>query len=185
MKILVTGGAGFIGSNFIRHVLALGKRYAVVNYDKLTYAGNLTNLEAVAKHPDYTFVRGDVCDAPALEAAMRGCDAVVHFAAESHVDRSIYEPSPVIQTNITGTFVLLEVSRKLSIPRLVHVSTDEVYGDIPPNAFADEDVSPAPQQSVFSLKSCRGSSSPLLCSDLWSPGHDHAFVEQLRPISVP
>jgi dTDP-glucose 4,6-dehydratase len=138
VKILVTGGAGFIGSNFIRHVLALGKRYAVVNYDKLTYAGNLMNLEAVAKHSDYTFVRGDVCDAPALEATMRGCDAVVHFAAESHVDRSIYEPSPVIQTNITGTFVLLEVSRKLSITRLVHISTDEVYGDIPPNAFADE-----------------------------------------------
>ena len=138
MKVLVTGGAGFIGSNFIRYVLALGKRYAVVNYDKLTYAGNLMNLEGVAKHSDYTFVRGDVCDAPALEGAMRGCDAVVHFAAESHVDRSIYEPSPVIQTNITGTFVLLEVSRKLSIARLVHVSTDEVYGDIPPNAFADE-----------------------------------------------
>lgn len=138
MKILVTGGAGFIGSNFIRYVLALGKRFAVVNYDKLTYAGNLANLEAVANHPDFTFVRGDICDAPALEAAMRGCDAVVHFAAESHVDRSIYEPSPVIQTNITGTFVLLEVSRKLSVPRLVHVSTDEVYGDIPANTFADE-----------------------------------------------
>jgi dTDP-glucose 4,6-dehydratase len=138
LKILVTGGAGFIGSNFIRHVLALRKRYAVVNYDKLTYAGNLANLEAVAKHPGYTFVRGDVCDAAALEGAMRGCDAVVHFAAESHVDRSIYEPSPVIQTNITGTFELLEVSRKLSIPRLVHASTDEVYGDIPANAFADE-----------------------------------------------
>ena len=115
MKIAVTGGAGFIGSNFIRHVLALGNRYAVVNYDKLTYAGNLANLESVASHPNYTFVRGDICDAQALEAAMRGCDAVVHFAAESHVDRSIYEPSPVIQTNITGTFVLLEVSRKLSI----------------------------------------------------------------------
>ena len=138
MKILVTGGAGFIGSNFIRYVLGSGKRYAVVNYDKLTYAGNLANLDVVANHPDYTFVRGDICDAPALEAAMRGCDAVVHFAAESHVDRSIYEPSPVIQTNITGTFVLLEVSRKLSISRLVQVSTDEVYGDIPPNTFADE-----------------------------------------------
>jgi dTDP-glucose 4,6-dehydratase len=138
VKILVTGGAGFIGSNFIRYVLTLEKRYAVVNYDKLTYAGNLANLEPVANHPDYTFVRGDICDAPALEAAMCGCDAVVHFAAESHVDRSIYEPSPVIQTNITGTFVLLEVSRKLSVPRLVHVSTDEVYGDIPPNTFADE-----------------------------------------------
>jgi dTDP-glucose 4,6-dehydratase len=138
VKILVTGGAGFIGANFIRYVLALGKRHAVVNYDKLTYAGNLANLEAVANHPDYTFVRGDICDAAALEAAMLGCDAVVHFAAESHVDRSIYEPSPVIQTNITGTFVLLEVSRKLSVPRLVHISTDEVYGDIPPNTFADE-----------------------------------------------
>ena len=138
MKILVTGGAGFIGSNFIRHVLALEKRYAVVNYDKLTYAGNLANLEAVSTHPNYTFVRGDVCDAAALEGAMRGCDAVVHFAAESHVDRSIYEPSPAIQTNITGTFVLLETLRKLSIPRLVHVSTDEVYGDIRPDQFADE-----------------------------------------------
>jgi dTDP-glucose 4,6-dehydratase len=149
VKILVTGGAGFIGSNFIRHVLASEKRYAVVNYDKLTYAGNLANLESVAAHPDYTFVRGDICDAPALEAAMRGCDAVVHFAAESHVDRSIYEPSPVIQTNITGTFLLLETCRKLSIPRLVHVSTDEVYGDIPANAFVDED-SPLRPSSPYS-----------------------------------
>ena len=138
MKIFVTGGAGFIGSNFIRYVLASEKRYAVVNYDKLTYAGNLGNLDSVATHPDYAFVRGDICDAPALEAAMRGCDAVVHFAAESHVDRSIYEPSAVIQTNITGTFVLLEVSRKLLIPRILHVSTDEVYGDIPADTLADE-----------------------------------------------
>jgi dTDP-glucose 4,6-dehydratase len=131
VKILVTGGAGFIGSNFVRQILASDRGYTVVNYDKLTYAGNLSNLESIANHPDYTFVRGDICDTPALEAAMRGCDAVVHFAAESHVDRSIYEPSAVIQTNITGTFVVLEVSRKLSISRLVHVSTDEVYGDIP------------------------------------------------------
>jgi dTDP-glucose 4,6-dehydratase len=138
MKILVTGGAGFIGSNFIRHVLGAERRYAVVNYDKLTYAGNLANLDAVANDPNYTFVKGDICDGKALEIAMRGCDAVVHFAAESHVDRSIYEPSPVIQTNITGTFTLLEVSRKLSISRIVQVSTDEVYGDIPPDAFADE-----------------------------------------------
>ena len=148
MKILVTGGAGFIGSNFIRHVLA-EKEYAVVNYDKLTYAGNLANLDSVAARPDYTFVRGDICDAPALETAMRDCDAVVHFAAESHVDRSIYEPSPVIQTNITGTFLLLETCRKLSIPRLVHVSTDEVYGDIPANAFAAED-SPLRPSSPYS-----------------------------------
>jgi len=152
VKILVTGGAGFIGSNFIRYVLALGKRYAVVNYDKLTYAGNLANLEALANHPDYTFVRGDICDAPALEAAMCGCDAVVHFAAESHVDRSIYEPSPVIQTNITGTFALLEVSRKLSVPRLVHVSTDEVYGDIPSNTFADEEFPLRPSSPYSASK---------------------------------
>jgi len=138
MKILVTGGAGFIGSNFVRYILGTGRHYTVVNYDKLTYAGNLANLEQVAKDPRHTFVKGDICDDPLLENAMRGCDAVVHFAAESHVDRSIYEPSPVIQTNITGTFVLLEVARKLSISRLVHVSTDEVYGDIPPDEFADE-----------------------------------------------
>src|SRR5580700_3097600 len=138
MKILVTGGAGFIGSNFIRHVLEASRGIRIVNYDKLTYAGNLANLESVASDPHYTFVRGDICDAPVLEAAMRGCDAVVHFAAESHVDRSIYEPSPVIQTNINGTFMLLEVARKLPVSRFVHVSTDEVYGDIPPHRFADE-----------------------------------------------
>jgi dTDP-glucose 4,6-dehydratase len=138
MKILITGGAGFIGSNFIRYILGMRKGFAVVNYDKVTYAGNLANLEAVAKDPNYTFIKGDICDAPVLERAMVGCRAVVHFAAESHVDRSIYEPSPVIQTNITGTFVLLEAARKLSISRFVHVSTDEVYGDIAPDAFAHE-----------------------------------------------
>jgi dTDP-glucose 4,6-dehydratase len=138
VKILVTGGAGFIGSNFINYILGTGQPYTVVNYDKLTYAGNLANLEQVAENPNHTFVKGDICDAVLLETAMRGCDAVVHFAAESHVDRSIYEPSPVIKTNITGTFVLLEVARKLSIPRFVHISTDEVYGDIPADVFADE-----------------------------------------------
>ena len=152
MKILVTGGAGFIGSNFIRHVLALGNRHSIVNYDKLTYAGNLANLDSVATHPGYTFVRGDICDAPALEGAMRRCDAVVHFAAESHVDRSIYQPSPVIQTNITGTFIVLEAARELSIPRLVHVSTDEVYGDIPPAAFADENFPLSPSSPYSASK---------------------------------
>ena len=89
MKIFVTGGAGFIGSNFIRHLLGLGQGYAVVNYDKLTYAGNLANLESVVGDPQYSFIRGDICDPFAVEAAMRGCDTVVHFAAESHVDHSI------------------------------------------------------------------------------------------------
>lgn len=139
MKILVTGGAGFIGSNFIRHVLGATKRHTIVNYDKLTYAGNLANLHSIADHAGYKFLRGDICDAAAAEGAMGGCDAVVHFAAESHVDRSIYEPAPVIQTNVTGTFTLLEVARRLAISRFVHISTDEVYGDIAPGGFAGED----------------------------------------------
>src|SRR5215468_9828177 len=102
MRILVTGGAGFIGSNFVRYVLERRPNYTITNYDKLTYAGNLANLHSVARNPRYGFIKGEICDAAAAEAAMRDCDAVVHFAAESHVDRSIYEPAPVIQTNLTG-----------------------------------------------------------------------------------
>ena len=149
MKTFVTGGAGFIGSNFINHVLGLSKDYSVVNYDKLTYAGNLANLESVARNPQYTFIKGDICDAAAVEAAMDGCQTVVHFAAESHVDRSIYEPAPVIQTNVTGTFVLLQIARKLNIKKFIHVSTDEVYGDMMPGAFADEN-SPLQPSSPYS-----------------------------------
>jgi dTDP-glucose 4,6-dehydratase len=149
MKIFVTGGAGFIGSNFIRHIFGLNKGYAIVNYDKLTYAGNLANLESVANDPNYSFFKGDICDAAAVESAMDGCDFVVHFAAESHVDRSIYEPAPVIQTNVTGTFILLQIARKLNIKRFVHVSTDEVYGDMEPGSFANES-SPLQPSSPYS-----------------------------------
>jgi len=149
MKILVTGGAGFIGSNFIRYALKTRKDCDIVNYDKLTYAGNLANLEEVANRSNYTFIKGDICDGSAVEAAMRGCHAVVHFAAESHVDRSIYAPAPVIETNIKGTFTLLEVARALRIGRFLHVSTDEVYGDMPPAEFADES-SPLQPSSPYS-----------------------------------
>jgi dTDP-glucose 4,6-dehydratase len=149
MKIFVTGGAGFIGSNFINHVLGLPQGYSVVNYDKLTYAGNLANLESVALNPQYAFIKGDICDPAAVQAAMDGCQTVVHFAAESHVDRSIYEPAPVIQTNVTGTFVLLQIARQLKIKKFVHVSTDEVYGDMMPGAFADEN-SPLQPSSPYS-----------------------------------
>jgi dTDP-glucose 4,6-dehydratase len=149
MKLFVTGGAGFIGSNFIRHVLQAKNSHVIANYDKLTYAGNLANLHSIAHHPSYQFVKGDICDPIAAEAAMRGCDAVIHFAAESHVDRSIYEPAPVIQTNVTGTFTLLEVARKLAVSRFVHISTDEVYGDIAPGAHARED-SPLQPSSPYS-----------------------------------
>jgi dTDP-glucose 4,6-dehydratase len=152
MKIFVTGGAGFIGSNFIRYVLGLNQGYTLVNYDSLTYAGNLTNLDSVAANPRYSFVKGDICDASAAEAAMNGCEAVVHFAAESHVDRSIYEPAPVIQTNITGTFILLQVARKLQTQRFVHVSTDEVYGDMRPGEFADENTPLAPSSPYSASK---------------------------------
>jgi dTDP-glucose 4,6-dehydratase len=149
MKILVTGGAGFIGSNFIRYLLRTRKDCDVVNYDKLTYAGNLANLEEVADRPNYTFIKGDICDGTAVEAAMRGCHAVVHFAAESHVDRSIYAPAPVIETNVKGTFTLLEAARALGIGRFLHVSTDEVYGDMPPGDFAEES-SPLRPSSPYS-----------------------------------
>jgi dTDP-glucose 4,6-dehydratase len=149
VKIFVTGGAGFIGSNFITHVLGLSQDYSIVNYDKLTYAGNLANLDSIKDHPQYTFIKGDICDPAAVEEAMAGCQTVVHFAAESHVDRSIYEPAPVIETNVTGTFVLLQIARKLNIEKFVHVSTDEVYGDMAPGAFADEN-SPLQPSSPYS-----------------------------------
>jgi len=138
MKILVTGGAGFIGSNFIRMVLSLRRGFQVVNFDKLTYAGNLANLQEIASDPTYSFIKGDICHGEAVAKAMSGCDAVVHFAAESHVDRSIYEPAQAIETNITGTFVLLQIARELKVRRFVHISTDEVYGDLPQGVASDE-----------------------------------------------
>jgi dTDP-glucose 4,6-dehydratase len=152
MKLFVTGGAGFIGSNFIRHVLGFGKGYAVVNFDKLTYAGNLANLESVASDPKYRFVKGDICDAIAVEPAMAGCDAVVHFAAESHVDRSIYEPADSIETNVKGTFVLLQIARQLAIQRFVHISTDEVYGDLLAETYADENAPLRPSSPYSASK---------------------------------
>ena len=161
MKILVTGGAGFIGSNFIRQVLGQQAETRVTNYDKLTYAGNLANLRSVAQNPRYAFVRGDICDASAVEEALRGCDAIVHFAAESHVDRSIYEPAAAIETNVKGTFVLLQVARKLGVPRFVHISTDEVYGDLPAGAFAKEDA-PLDPSSPYSAS--KGSADLLVRS---------------------
>jgi len=152
MKLFVTGGAGFIGSNFVQHLLAARKDCEIVNFDKLTYAGNLANLSSVASHPNYTFVRGDICDGVAAAAAMRGCDVVVHFAAESHVDRSIYEPAPVVQTNVIGTFVLLQVARELKVQRFLHISTDEVYGDLPSGITSDEDFPAKPSSPYAASK---------------------------------
>jgi dTDP-glucose 4,6-dehydratase len=131
VKILVTGGAGFIGSCFVR--LVIGRESdSIVNLDKLTYAGNLDNLEPVAGNPRYRFVRGDVCDLPLVQELLdqEKPDAIVHFAAESHVDRSILAPDAVFETNLRGTFVLLEAARAHAVGRFLHVSTDEVYGSI-------------------------------------------------------
>jgi dTDP-glucose 4,6-dehydratase len=131
MKLLVTGGAGFIGSGFVRLVIR-ETAWTIVNFDKLTYAGNLENLTEVENSPRYSFVQGDIVDQKAVDAliASERPDAVVHFAAESHVDRSILSPEPVIDTNFRGSFSLLEAARKHKIARFVHISTDEVYGSL-------------------------------------------------------
>jgi len=152
MRLFVTGGAGFIGSNFIRHILSLGRNYQVVNFDKLTYAGNLMNLASVAKQSTYSFVRGDICNHSVVAAAMNGCGAVVNFAAESHVDRSLLQPISPVQTNVLGTAVLLEVARSLGVSRFVQISSDEVYGDISPPAQALESSLLAPSSPYSASK---------------------------------
>ncbi|MDD5110755.1 MAG: dTDP-glucose 4,6-dehydratase [Patescibacteria group bacterium] len=131
MKILVTGGAGFIGSNFIHYWLQHHASDRVVNFDKLTYAGNLENLKAVEKNPHYQFVRGDIGDPEGVAKAMSGVDVVVHFAAESHVDRSILGATPFVLTNVVGTQVVLDAALKAKVQRFHHVSTDEVFGQLP------------------------------------------------------
>jgi len=131
MKIFVTGGAGFIGANFILHMMEKYPEYEIVNFDVLTYAGNLDSLTLVENNPNYKFVHGDICNQEEVAEAMQGCDTVVHFAAESHVDRSITGPAIFVKTNVIGTQVLLDVSRELKIKRFHHVSTDEVFGTLP------------------------------------------------------
>lgn len=141
MKLLVTGGAGFIGSNFIRYLLTRRDDTGIVNFDKLTYAGNPENLADLADHPRYRFVRGDIADSRAVsELFAGGFDAVVNFAAETHVDRSIEDASPFLRTNVMGTHVLLESARQYRLPLLVHISTDEVYGSAAPGESFREDA---------------------------------------------
>jgi dTDP-glucose 4,6-dehydratase len=152
--ILVTGGMGFIGSNFVRHVLGAHPAARVVTYDKLTYAGNLRNLDDLAGEPRHAFVRGDVCDGAAVEAAFAAHrpDQVVHFAAETHVDRSILDAGDFITTNIQGTRVVLDAARKAGARRFLHISTDEVYGALGESGVFTEQSSLLPNSPYAASK---------------------------------
>src|SRR5437588_10663881 len=152
-SVLVTGGCGFIGSNFIRYVLETDPAVTVVNFDCLTYAGNLQNLADVAQHPRYRFVRGDITDRQAVDAACRtGVQGIIHFAAESHVDRSIQDSGPFVRTNVLGTQVLLDAAREFGVERFVNVSTDEVYGSLGPTGSFTEDSPLAPNSPYAASK---------------------------------
>ena len=155
-NILVTGGAGFIGSNFVRFMLRQHPDYKIVVFDKLTYAGNLSNLLDVHDDPRYTFVRGDIADKHTLTDTLRDnqIDTIVNFAAESHVDRSILEPDAFIHTDVVGTYVLLEAARQFGLERLLQVSTDEVYGSIPVGFFKEGD--PLEPNSPYSASKAGG-----------------------------
>ncbi|MBZ5536890.1 MAG: dTDP-glucose 4,6-dehydratase [Acidobacteriia bacterium] len=153
MKLLVTGGAGFIGSNFIRFMLETYSDVWIVNLDKLTYAGNLDNLRDLETHPHYTFVRGDICDRATVEKLMSaGPDAVVNLAAETHVDRSIEDARSFIETNVLGTHCLLEAARANKVTRFIQVSTDEVYGSLSETGFFTEETPLRPNSPYAASK---------------------------------
>ena len=173
MKILVTGGAGFIGSAFVRLAIAQTD-FRVINLDKLTYAGNLENLAEVEGNERYRFVHGDICDEARIDSVLseEKPDAIVHFAAESHVDRSILSPEPVIQTNFRGTFTLLEGARKHNTARFVHVSTDEVYGSL---------EAPLEATEAFPLNASSPYSASKAASDLLARSY---FVTYKVPVLI-
>jgi dTDP-glucose 4,6-dehydratase len=153
VKVLVTGGAGFIGSNFVRFLLSARSEVEIVNFDKLTYAGNPESLADIAQDPRYQFVRGDITDRSAVgELFRRGFDAVVHFAAETHVDRSIEDASPFLNTNILGTQSLLEAARDFRDLRFIHISTDEVYGSAPAGVKFKEETPLDPRSPYAASK---------------------------------
>jgi dTDP-glucose 4,6-dehydratase len=158
MKLLVTGGCGFIGSNFIRYILAKYPDYKIINLDKLTYAGNRENLKTVEKDKNYIFVKGDICNEALAIKLSSGCDAIINFAAETHVDRSIKDASDFIVTNVDGTHSLLEAARKNSVKRFVQISTDEVYGSIIQGKFRETD--PLRPNSPYAASKASGD---LLC----------------------
>ena len=153
-RILVTGGAGFIGSNFVRMVLSEQSDCYVVNLDKLTYAGNLENLTGFLDHPNHKFIKGDICDGTLVEKIIdeHQIDAIINFAAESHVDRSITEPKLFIETNVTGTLMLLEAARDKKLERFIQISTDEVYGALGPEGKFSEETRLSPNSPYSASK---------------------------------
>jgi dTDP-glucose 4,6-dehydratase len=193
MKLLVTGGAGFIGSNFIHYILKQHPQWEVTNLDKLTYAGNLQNLKDVQNDPNYHFVKGDIADRELIDGLLsQGFDVIVNFAAESHVDRSILDATPFIETNVKGTQVLLEGAKQYRIQRFVQVSTDEVYGSIDSGSFSEE--SPLFPNSPYSA--CKAAAD-LLCRAYFKTYHlpviitrcsnnfgPYQFPEKLIPLVI-
>ncbi|MGQ7884807.1 dTDP-glucose 4,6-dehydratase [Paenibacillus sp. WC2504] len=194
MKILVTGGAGFIGSNFVHYMLERYPSYQIINLDALTYAGNLENLRSIQENDNYTFVKGDITDSTLVNSLFeQGVDTVVHFAAESHVDRSILEPDVFVKTNVLGTQVLLEAARKYDVKKFVHVSTDEVYGTLGETGLFTEETPLSPNSPYSASKA----GSDLLvrsyhetfglpvnitrCSNNYGP---YQFPEKLIPLMI-
>ena len=194
MRLLITGGAGFIGANFIRYILQTREDVQVVNFDRLTYAGNLETLSDVGQDPRYSFLRGDITQSEEVEACLdQGIDVIVNFAAETHVDRSILTPSPFIHTNVRGTQILLDAARAKKISRVVQISTDEVYGSLGPNGKFTEASPVAPNSPYAASKA----SADLLarayhktygmevvitrCSNNYGP---YQFPEKLIPLMI-
>lgn len=194
MKILVTGGAGFIGSNFVHYMLERYPSYQIINLDALTYAGNLENLRSIQENSNYTFVKGDITNPELVNSLFeQGVDTVVHFAAESHVDRSILEPDVFVKTNVLGTQVLLEAARKYDVKKFVHVSTDEVYGTLGETGLFTEETPLSPNSPYSASKA----GSDLLvrsyhetfglpvnitrCSNNYGP---YQFPEKLIPLMI-
>ena len=194
MKLLVTGGAGFIGSNFIRYILKKYPDYEIVNLDLLTYAGNLENLKDVKSNKNYKFVKGDIADKELVNSLVKDVDAIVNFAAESHVDRSILDSSDFIRTNIVGTHNLLEAAKMNELKRFHHISTDEVFGHLGPNDPAFNENTPYAPRSPYSAS--KAASDHLVrayfhtfglpitisnCSNNFGPFH---FPEKLIPLAI-